>query len=122
MVYIREAHPSDEWQVAVNEEQDVVFAQPTTFEQRAEVAQACSLGLDVSIPMVIDELTDDANRGYGAIPDRLFLVDEAGRVAFAGEPGPMGFRPDDLEAAITALLAGGSGRGMAARSAPPSTR
>ena len=66
--------------------------------------QACSLGLDVSIPMVIDELTDDANRGYGRIPDRLFL-DEAGRVAFAGEPGPMGFRPDDLEAAITALLA-----------------
>ena len=42
VVYIQEAHPSDEWQVAINEDEDVVFAQPQTFEEREAVAQACS--------------------------------------------------------------------------------
>lgn len=104
VVYIQEAHPSDEWQMDINVEQDVVFEQPKTYEQREAVARACSLGLDVSIPMLIDEMDDGTNRAYGAVPDRLFLVDAEGNVAFKGEPGPMGFRPDDLAAAIEQTL------------------
>ena len=104
VVYIQEAHPTDEWQLDVNVEQDIVFEQPKTYEQREAVAQACSLGLDVSIPMLIDEMDDVTNRAYGAVPDRLFLIDAEGKVAFKGGPGPMGFRPDDLEAALQTVL------------------
>ncbi len=57
--------------------------------------------------MLIDEMDDATNRAYGAVPDRLFLVDGDGRIAFKGEPGPMGFRPDDLAAAIVQTLVEG---------------
>lgn len=105
IVYIQEAHPSDEWQVPVNEEQGVVFEQPTTFEEREAIAHACSLGLDVSMPMLIDEMSDETTHAYGAIPGRLFLIDEAGRVAFKGDSGPEVFQPDVWESAIEAHLA-----------------
>jgi hypothetical protein len=104
VVYIQEAHPSDEWQVPVNVDDGVVFEQPKTFAEREEVAQACSLGLDVSIPMLIDEMTNETNVAYAAIPDRLYLVDEEGRIAFRGDRGPMGFRPGEFERAIQAHL------------------
>ncbi len=55
--------------------------------------------------MLIDEMSEETNHAYGAIPDRLFLIDEAGRVAFKGDPGPMGFQPDVWESAIEAHLA-----------------
>ncbi len=32
------------------------------------------------------------------------IVDRTGRVAYKGEPGPAGFRPAELEAAITKIL------------------
>ncbi len=93
VVYIQEAHPSDEWQMDVNVEQDVVFEQPKTYEQREAVAQACSLGLDVSIPMLIDEMDDATNRAYGAVPDRLFLVRRRGQCGVQGRTRPDGLPP-----------------------------
>jgi hypothetical protein len=35
LIYTREAHPEDGWQVAINHTQDVVYDQPTTVEGRA---------------------------------------------------------------------------------------
>lgn len=45
-----------------------------------------------------------AERAYGAWPDRLYLVDTAGKIAYRGAPGPRGFKPEELEAALKALL------------------
>ncbi len=50
----------------------------------------------------MDNTTDLA---YSALPDRLYLVGTDGRIAYKSAPGPMGFRPDELEAAITEYLA-----------------
>ena len=33
-VYVREAHPTDEWQMKSNVKDDVCYAQPKTLEQR----------------------------------------------------------------------------------------
>lgn len=112
VVYIREAHPTDGWQVDSNVHETVLFAQPTTYEERVEVAQACTLGLDINIPTLIDDMDDRVNAAYAALPDRLYLIDAAGRVAFKSGPGPAGFKPDEFEEAIKACLGlpGAAGR------------
>lgn len=104
VVYIREAHPFDEWQVPVNETAGVVFEQPTTEEERAAAASSCAIGLNLSIPTLIDEMSNAVDEAYAALPDRLYLVDAAGRVAYRSEPGPFGFKSDEFEAAIVAHL------------------
>lgn len=103
-MYIREAHPTDAWQVEANERDGVLFAQPTTIEQRIEVANACCLRLDLTIPTLIDDMADSTDRRYYALPDRLFLVGRDGRIAFRGAPGPFGFVADELEQAIGRYL------------------
>lgn len=50
----------------------------------------------------MDNTTDLA---YSALPDRLYLVGTDGRIAYKSGRGPMGFRPDELEAAISEYLA-----------------
>ena len=105
VVYIREAHPSDGWQLYINETESVIFAQPQTQDAREAVAQACSLDMAWSIPTLVDEMDDAVDKAYAALPDRLYLIDAAGRVAYRGERGPMGFRPKELETAIQTLLA-----------------
>ena len=105
VVYIREAHPEDGWVLNVNRDQDIRVADPTTDEERHEVAVACALRLKIRMPVVIDSIDDDIAKAYGALPDRLYLVGKGGRIAFQGAPGPAGFRPAELEQAIEAELA-----------------
>ncbi len=100
VVYIQEAHTTDGWQVPINEQEGVVYEQPKTAAQREAVAEACAVGLKLSIPTLIDELTNEVDRAYAALPDRLYLIDADGRVAYRSGPGPWGFKPEVLEAAI----------------------
>ena len=100
VVYIQEAHPSDGWQIPPNEQEGVVYEQPKTAEARETLAEACVLHLNISIPTLIDEMTNAVDRAYAALPDRLYLVDAEGRVAYRSGAGPWGFKPDELEAAI----------------------
>ncbi len=104
-VYIREAHPSDGWQVPENVEENILHAAPTTDAARTDIAVACRAAMDIKMPMLIDWIGDDVEEKYIATPIRLFVVDRAGRIAYTGEPGPFGFDPDTWEAAIKAQLA-----------------
>ncbi len=104
VVYITEIHPTDGWQVTSNIDDDVKFAQPTTFEEREHIATACALDLAIEIPVVIDGMDNAVASAYGALPDRLYLIDRGGRIAFQGELGPEGFRPELLAAAIERVL------------------
>ena len=100
VVYIQEAHPSDGWQMSINEQDGVVYEQPKTAAEREALAEACVLHLELSIPTLIDEMTNAVDRAYAALPERLYLIDAGGRIAYRGEPGPWGFKPQELEAAI----------------------
>jgi hypothetical protein len=104
VVYIREAHPTDEWQVESNESEKILFAQPTTFAARTEIAQVCSLKLELPIPTLVDDMENSTDRKYYALPDRLYLIGSDGRVAYRGGPGPFGFMAADLETAIERYL------------------
>ncbi len=105
VVYIREAHPEDGWVLHVNRNEDIRFDDPRSDDERHEVATACALHLQIRMPVVVDPIDDRIARAYGALPDRLYLIGSGGRVAFQGDPGPGGFRPPELEAAIERALA-----------------
>jgi hypothetical protein len=95
-VYIREAHPSDEWQMESNEKEGVVFAQPQSLDERKTVATSCSKSLKLSMPVVVDEMDNRADNAYAGWPERFFVVDKDGEIAYAGQQGPWGFKPDEV--------------------------
>lgn len=60
--------------------------------------------MKLSIPFLIDDMEDTANKAYGAWPDRMYVVDRQGKVAYRGEPGPKGFKPEEARAKLKELL------------------
>ncbi len=104
VVYIREAHPEDGWVLSVNREEQIALADATSLEERAAAAEACVVRLRPRIPVLLDEMDDAVALAYGGWPDRLYLIGRDGRIAFQGEEGPFGFKPDELAAAIETEL------------------
>ncbi len=104
-VYIREAHPSNGWQVPENLEENILYEAPTTDAARTEIAAACRVAMDIQMPMLIDWIGNDVEEKYVSTPIRLFVVDPDGRIAYTGDAGPFGFDPDSWEEAIKAQIA-----------------
>ncbi len=95
-VYIQEAHADDEWQLGSNRRDSVVFAQPKTFQSRQDVAKGCSEALKLTMPCVVDDMQNTVDNTYAGWPERLFVVDKSGRVAYAGKQGPWGFKTEHV--------------------------
>jgi len=104
VVYIREAHALDSpWPMATLDA--TVVEEAVTLAERSANCSRCLDALDLERnPAVVDDLGDGANLAYEAWPDRLILIDRAGRVAYRSPPGPFGFEPDELAAAIAREL------------------
>ena len=100
IVYIREAHPEDGWVLADNRRDRIALADPVSLDERAAAAEACALRLRTAIPILLDDVDDAVASAYGGWPDRLYLIGRDGTVAFQGEVGPFGFKPDELAHAI----------------------
>lgn len=104
VVYIREAHPEEGWVVSSNRTEGIRINDPASTGERIDVATTCALDLEIRMPVVVDDIDDAIASAYGALPDRLYLIGTDGAVAFQGEPGPWGFEPEALEAAIRTVL------------------
>jgi type I thyroxine 5'-deiodinase len=105
LVYVREAHPADGWQAPPNVREGIIYNEPKTEEERHAVAGTCVQRLKISFPAIIDGMDNAVERAYTVWPDRLYLVDRQGKVAYKGRPGPAGFRPAELADAIARLPA-----------------
>jgi len=103
-VYVREAHPTDGWREPANDRLGISVAQPRTHEERRAVATRCNSVLAMDFPLLVDGLGDAVGHAYSGMPDRLYLIDSQGRVAFKSGRGPFGFRPQELEQALLLLL------------------
>lgn len=103
-MYILEAHASDVWQMPSNIKQNIVFASPRSIEERTAVADSCVRNLHIEIPALLDGFRDATEAAYTGWPDRLYLIDRDGRVAYKSGPGPFGFHPQELQAALTRML------------------
>ncbi len=104
VVYVREAHPDDGWQVPKNRRAGIVFNSPKTLAEREKIALQCETALALKIPILLDNMDDATERAYRAWPDRIYVVDAKGKLAFVGDPGPRGFRPVEAETALKAVL------------------
>ena len=78
----------------------VLFRSPRDEAERESVAGACVRKLGIKFPALIDGIENSVEREYTGWPDRMYLIDRDGRVAYKSQPGPFGFHPADLEAAL----------------------
>ena len=83
-----------------NHRDDVLHAQPQTANQRSQLAETCAVRLHLELPMLLDSMENTVDGLYAAWPERLYVVDAAGGIAYRGEPGPWGFDVDGWERAI----------------------
>ena len=104
IVYIREAHPEDGWVLADNRREEIAVVDPVSLDERAGAADACALRLATRIPILLDDVDDAVASAYGAWPDRLYLIGRDGTIAFQGDVGPFGFKPEELADAIETEL------------------
>lgn len=104
IVYIEEAHPIDAWQVSNNVEEDVLVATTKTADERYEVAGLCVTNLGIELPALVDDPDNRVERAYTGWPDRLYVIDRDGRIAFKSAAGPFGFKPADVESTLKRIL------------------
>lgn len=75
-----------------------------TFKDRLAAAQTCCTSLNMQIPLLIDGIDDAVGTKYSGHPDRLYIIDRDGKVAYKGGRGPFGFIPGQLEQCLTMLM------------------
>ena len=78
----------------------VLFSSPKDESERFNVAGTCVRKLGIKFPALVDGFDNRVETAYTGWPDRLNLIAPGGRVLFKSKPGPFGFHPNDLAAAI----------------------
>jgi len=96
LIYIREAHPNDGWQVPQNLQDGWVVNEPKTWEERRKLAQDFLDRVKLSLPTLIDNMDNKADSDYKAWPDRVYVVGIDGKIIFKGGEGPKGFKPLEI--------------------------
>ena len=56
--------------------------------------------------MALDPMNAPADRAYSAWPERIYVIETGGRIAYKAEPGPFGFEPEQAEKVLKRLLGG----------------
>jgi hypothetical protein len=103
-IYVREAHAIDGASSLANDRVGIRIARHRTLEERRDAAQQCCGALHLSMPLLVDTLDDRVGPAYSGMPDRLYLIDVQGKVAYPGGRGPMGYSPSELEQSLILLL------------------
>ena len=103
-VYIKEAHPTDGWRSGGNDRAGIKIAQAKSFEERVDAAARCCGALHMTIPLAVDSIDDRVGEAYSGFPDRLYIIDSSGKVAYKGGRGPFGFIPAEMEQSLYLLL------------------
>jgi Iodothyronine deiodinase len=56
------------------------------------------------MPLLVDTIDDRVGHAYSGMPDRLYVIDRAGKVAYQGGRGPFGFKSAEMEQSLIMLL------------------
>jgi type I thyroxine 5'-deiodinase len=78
-----------------NERENVVFKQPTTFDERRGVAKLLVERFHYKLPLAIDGLDNRAGEVFAGWPERVYVIDRGGKIVYKGEMGPFGFHPEE---------------------------
>ena len=80
------------------------------------MAQEFAAQFKVSVPILVDTIDDQVEKAYAGWPDRIYVIDAQGKVAYKGGPGPGGFVVSDVPPVLDRLLSGAP-----ASAAPPTS-
>jgi len=81
-----------------NEHEGVCYPQPKTLAQRVAIANDFVRRFHYRMPLAVDPIENPADRLYAGWPERFYIVDESGVIAYKGKTGPFGYHPEEVEA------------------------
>ena len=59
------------------------MTQPTTTDERSEVAGVCMINLKFEMPILFDNMDNEVDGNYAAMPERLYVIDPEGKMPIA---------------------------------------
>jgi len=71
----------------LKDKDDVCYAQPKTLEQRVIIANDFIKRFKFPLPFGIDDMGNAADNAYSAWPERIYIIDEGGHIAYRGGMG-----------------------------------
>jgi hypothetical protein len=87
-----------------NDRVGVAVAQPKAQFERNAVATQCHDLLEMNMPTLVDGIDDRVGHAYSGMPDRLYVIDRQGKVAFKSGRGPFWFNPAEMEQGLIMTL------------------
>ena len=85
-----------------NEDEGVCYPQPRTLDERLAIALDFAQRHDYRIRLLVDRMDNAADELYAGWPERFYVIDAQGTIAYKGETGPFGFDPEAVDAWLTA--------------------
>lgn len=104
VVYIEEAHPIDAWQDEDNIKAHIFLPSSKNLNERCAAAETCLTKLGIKFPAIVDDSQNSTERAYTGWPDRLYVIDRNGKIAYKSEAGPYGFHPANVAATLQKIL------------------
>ena len=96
-VYIREAHP-----IGSSRPSPLQIARPKPTENASKLRLTCSAGLNLKIPLLVDDINDTVASAFSAFPDRLYIIGKDGKIAYQG--GPREFSVPEMTATLEKII------------------
>jgi Spy/CpxP family protein refolding chaperone len=82
IVYTREAHPLGEWEVERNRDEKVRIEPHADLEARRAMARDAVNRLKLTIPVLVDDMSDSAVAAWGLFPNGCVVLNRDGTVAY----------------------------------------
>jgi len=79
-----------------NVKEDVCYAQPRNLSDRLAIANDFTKRYHYPLPFGVDGMNNAANDAYAAWPERLYIIDESGKIAYRGGMGPFHYDPAEV--------------------------
>ena len=102
LVYIREAHATDNWQSTRNS--DLEISPPANASEKKDHALMCRRKLHLPFPAVVDGMDNKVEAAYNAWPSRLFLIDSSGIVRYRTRLTELDFHGNEVESVLGRLV------------------
>ena len=104
LVYIREAHATNDWQSTRNVREGVAIAPATNIEEKQNHAAMCSRNLHLQFPALVDGMDGVTEAAYAAWPSRAFVIGADGRVRYSTRLSQQEFRAEEMEGELRTAI------------------
>ena len=97
MLKIFLAHPYDSGELP--DSYEFKISTHKQFEERIKAAQSLEQkfkSMNISCPLLVDFMEDKANKAYGALPERIYVLMN-GKIAYMGGQGPFGYKINEVD-------------------------